>query len=115
MVLVITYYNLFGEKLSKECGNYEINQSKKDWEQCWDHFTKFSWLKNGDTIQVEKKENLFILATTPTAKEHDRKLIEDSFKDFESHLITQAEVFPIVQEYVCDSQRSNASENENDN
>ncbi|MFC0459580.1 AbrB/MazE/SpoVT family DNA-binding domain-containing protein [Enterococcus villorum] len=72
-------------------------------------------LKNGDTIRAEKKGNLFILDTTPNAKEHDRKLIEDSFKDFENHLITQAEVFPIVQEYVCDSQRSNARENENGN
>ncbi|WP_081181311.1 AbrB family transcriptional regulator [Enterococcus villorum] len=50
-------------------------------------------LKNGDTIRAEKKGNLFILDTTPTAKEHDRKLIEDSFKDFESHLtVTEEEM-----------------------
>lgn len=96
-------------------GNHEINQSNKDWEQCWDHFTKFSWLKKWRYYTGGKKGNLFILDTTPNAKEHDRKLIEDSFKDFENHLITQAEVFPIVQEYVCDSQRSNARENENGN
>ncbi|MDO0893853.1 MULTISPECIES: AbrB family transcriptional regulator [Enterococcus] len=44
-------------------------------------------LKNGDTLQAEKEGNLFILDTTQTAKNHDKKLIEESFKDFEEGLI----------------------------
>ena len=44
-------------------------------------------LKNGDTLQAEKEGNLFILDTTQTAKSHDKKLIEESFKDFEEGLI----------------------------
>ena len=44
-------------------------------------------LINGDIIQAEKKGNLFILDTSKAAKEHDKKLIEDSFADFEKELI----------------------------
>lgn len=43
-------------------------------------------LKSGDTIQVKQEGNLFILDTTQIAKEHDRKLIEESFQDFEKGL-----------------------------
>lgn len=50
-------------------------------------------LKNGDTLQVEKEGNLFILDTTQAAKEHDKQLIEESFKDFEKGLtLTEAEM-----------------------
>lgn len=34
-----------------------------------------------------KKGNLFILDTSEIAREHDRKLVEDSFADFEKELI----------------------------
>lgn len=44
-------------------------------------------LINGDIIQAEKKGNLFVLDTSKTAREHDKKLIEDSFADFEKELI----------------------------
>lgn len=44
-------------------------------------------LVSGDIIQAEKKGNLFILDTSEIAREHDRKLIEDSFADFEKELI----------------------------
>ncbi len=44
-------------------------------------------LINGDIIQAEKKGNLFVLDTSKAAKEHDKKLIEDSFADFEKELI----------------------------
>lgn len=44
-------------------------------------------LINGDIIQAEKKGNLFVLDTSKTAREHDKKLIEDSFVDFEKELI----------------------------
>ncbi|MDQ8538669.1 AbrB family transcriptional regulator [Enterococcus faecium] len=43
-------------------------------------------LKSGDTIQAKQEGNLFILDTTQIAKEHDRKLIEESFQDFEKGL-----------------------------
>lgn len=43
-------------------------------------------LKNGDTIQAKQEGNLFILDTTQIAKEHDRKLIEESFQNFEKGL-----------------------------
>lgn len=35
-------------------------------------------LKSGDIIQAKQEGNLFILDTTQIAKEHDRKLIEES-------------------------------------
>ena len=38
-------------------------------------------LKSGDTIQAKQEGNLFILDTTQIAKEHDRKLIEESFQE----------------------------------
>ncbi|WP_423790101.1 AbrB family transcriptional regulator [Ligilactobacillus agilis] len=44
-------------------------------------------LVSGDIIQAEKKGNLFILDTSEIAREHDRKLVEDSFADFEKELI----------------------------
>lgn len=44
-------------------------------------------LVSGDIIQAEKKGNLFILDTSEIAKEHDRKLVEDGFADFEKELI----------------------------
>ena len=44
-------------------------------------------LINGDIIQAEKKGNLFVLDTSKTAREHDKKLIEDSFAAFEKELI----------------------------
>ena len=44
-------------------------------------------LVSGDIIQAEKKGNLFILDTSKIAREHDRKLVEDSFADFEKELI----------------------------
>ncbi|MSE08077.1 AbrB family transcriptional regulator [Lactobacillus salivarius] len=44
-------------------------------------------LINGDIIQAEKKGNLFILDTSKVAREHDKKLVEDSFADFEKELI----------------------------
>ena len=37
-------------------------------------------------IQAKQEGNLFILDTTQIAKEHDRKLIEESFQDFEKGL-----------------------------
>ncbi|XMT04431.1 AbrB family transcriptional regulator (plasmid) [Enterococcus faecium] len=43
-------------------------------------------LKSGDIIQAKQEDNLFILDTTQIAKEHDRKLIEESFQDFEKGL-----------------------------
>ncbi len=43
-------------------------------------------LTNGDIIQAEKG-NLFIFDTSEIAREHDRKLVEDSFADFEKELI----------------------------
>lgn len=57
-------------------------------------------LKNGDTLQAEKEGNLFILDTTQTAKEHDRKLIEESFQDFEKGLtVTEAEMKSTFEKY----------------
>ncbi|WP_390892630.1 AbrB/MazE/SpoVT family DNA-binding domain-containing protein [Ligilactobacillus agilis] len=44
-------------------------------------------LVSGDIIQAEKKGNLFILDTSEIAREHDRKLVEDSFANFEKELI----------------------------
>ena len=44
-------------------------------------------LVSGDIIQAEKKGNLFILDTSEIAREHDKKLVEDSFADFEKELI----------------------------
>ncbi|EKW98988.1 toxin-antitoxin system protein [Ligilactobacillus saerimneri] len=44
-------------------------------------------LVNGDIIQAEKKGNLFVLDISNAAKEHDKKLIEDSFADFEKELV----------------------------
>ena len=44
-------------------------------------------LVSGNIIQAEKKGNLFILDTSEIAREHDRKLVEDSFADFEKELI----------------------------
>ncbi|HJF29435.1 MAG TPA: AbrB family transcriptional regulator [Ligilactobacillus saerimneri] len=44
-------------------------------------------LVNGDIIQAEKKGNLFVLDISNVAKEHDKKLIEDSFADFEKELV----------------------------
>ena len=44
-------------------------------------------LVSGDIIQAEKKGNLFILDTSEIAREHDRKLVEDSFADFKKELI----------------------------
>lgn len=44
-------------------------------------------LVNGDIIQAEKKGNLFVLDISHAAKEHDKKLIEDSFADFEKELV----------------------------
>ncbi|EGP4808769.1 AbrB family transcriptional regulator [Enterococcus hirae] len=50
-------------------------------------------LKNGDVLQAEKEGNLLILDTTQIAKEHDKKLIEESFKDFEKGLtVTESEM-----------------------
>ncbi|MBO1103516.1 AbrB family transcriptional regulator [Enterococcus hirae] len=50
-------------------------------------------LKNGDVLQAEKEGNLLILDTTQIAKEHDKKLIEESFKDFEKGLtVTEFEM-----------------------
>ena len=52
-------------------------------------------LKNGDTLQANQEGNLFILDTTQTAKKHDKKLIEESFQDFERDLsltLTEAEM-----------------------
>ena len=50
-------------------------------------------LKNVDVLQVEKEGNLLILDATQIAKEHDKKLIEESFKDFEKGLtVTEFEM-----------------------
>lgn len=50
-------------------------------------------LSNGDTIQAKREGNLFILDTTQTAKEHDKRLIEESFQDFEQGLtVTESEM-----------------------
>lgn len=50
-------------------------------------------LTSGDTLQVKNEEKLFILDTTQTAKEHDKKLIEESFQVFEKGLtVTEAEM-----------------------
>ena len=57
-------------------------------------------LKNGDTLQAEKEGNLFILDTTQTAKEHDRKLIEESFQDFEKGLtVSESEMRAAFEKY----------------
>ena len=44
-------------------------------------------LVNGDIIQAEKKGNLFVLDISNAARKHDKKLIEDSFADFEKELV----------------------------
>ncbi|HFJ8813380.1 TPA: AbrB family transcriptional regulator [Enterococcus faecium] len=57
-------------------------------------------LKNGDTIQANQEGNLFILDTTQTSKEHDRKLIEESFQDFEKGLtVTEIEMVKAFGKY----------------
>lgn len=47
---------------------------------------KESGLTNGDIIQA-KKSDLFILDTSEITRGHNRKLVEDSFADFEKELI----------------------------
>ena len=47
---------------------------------------KESGLTNGDIIQA-KKSDLFILDTSEITRGHNRKLVEDSFADFEKELM----------------------------
>lgn len=57
-------------------------------------------LVSGDIIQAEKKGNLFILDTSEIAREHDRKLVEDSFADFEKELIvSESKMKAIFEKY----------------
>lgn len=63
-------------------------------------FPKEWGLHEGDILTYKKEDNLYILDAQDTAKEHDRKMIEESFADFEEkNVLSEDEITKIFSKY----------------